>query len=214
VPFSDPVAEGPVIQKANQRALAGGATLAKLFGAVEEVRKHTQMPLVFLTYLNPVFRCGYPAFFEKCAKSGIDGVIIPDMPFEEQGEAKADARANGVDLISLIAPTSKDRIQRIAKDADGFIYIVSSMGVTGTRREIASGYKDIIASARQVTSAPMAVGFGVSDPVQAKEIAKTADGVIVGSAIVKIVEEHGENAGSYIREYTKSMKEAARAAEA
>jgi tryptophan synthase alpha chain len=135
-------------------------------------------------------------------------VIIPDMPYEEQGEAKADARENGVDLISLIAPTSKDRAQRIAKDADGFIYVVSSMGVTGTRREIASGYKDIIASARQVTNVPLAVGFGVSEPSQAREIAKTADGVIVGSAITKLVEEHGASAGSFIQAYAKSMKDA------
>ncbi|MDR1643625.1 MAG: tryptophan synthase subunit alpha [Clostridiales bacterium] len=208
VPFSDPVAEGPVIQKANQRALSAGTTLPRLFEAVEEVRKVTQIPLVFLTYLNPVFRFGYPAFFKKCQASGVDGVIIPDMPYEEQGEAKFDARENGVDLISLIAPTSKDRVQRIAKDADGFIYVVSSMGVTGTRREIASGYKDIIASARQVTSVPLAVGFGVSEPAQAKEIAKTADGVIVGSAITKLVEKHGADAGPHIQAYTKSMKDA------
>ncbi|MDR0553254.1 MAG: tryptophan synthase subunit alpha [Treponema sp.] len=208
IPFSDPIAEGPVIQRANIRALAAGATVAKLFALVERLRVKTQVPLVFLTYLNPVFHYGYDAFFKRCREAGVDGVIIPDLPFEEQGEARSAAAAFGVDLISLIAPTSRERIAGIAASATGFIYTVSSMGVTGIRGKIETDLASIIQAARPHAKVPLAVGFGINTPAQAAEIARLADGVIVGSAIVKLIEEHGGNAGPSVYEYARAMKAA------
>jgi tryptophan synthase alpha chain len=206
VPFSDPVAEGPVIQAANLRALNGGAGLAKLFGLVERLREKTQIPLVFLTYFNPVFKYGVDGFFKRCKEAGIDGVIIPDLPFEESGEARGAADNNGISLISLIAPTSERRIEAIAKNAAGFLYVVSSMGVTGVRGAIETDLESIIKTARMHTKIPLAVGFGINTPGQAADIARIADGVIVGSAIVKIVEQYGGDAGKHIYDYVKSMK--------
>jgi tryptophan synthase alpha chain len=223
IPFSDPIAEGPVIQRANIRALNAGTTVEKIFGLVEGLRKKTGVPLVFLTYLNPVFHYGYENFFARCREAGVDGIIIPDLPFEEQDEVRAAAAPKGVDLISLIAPTSEERVREIVKTAGGFLYLVSSMGVTGIRGEIKtdlpaiiSMVKDAVRTAGKLPAAklprarlPVAVGFGIHSAAQAAEIGKYADGIIVGSAIVKIVEEHGEAAGKYIYEYVKSMKEAA-----
>jgi tryptophan synthase alpha chain len=208
VPFSDPIAEGPVIQAANVRALNAGATLKKLFEMIRELRKETAVPVVFLTYLNPVFHYGYEAFFKQCAETGVDGLIIPDLPFEERDEARVFALKRGVDLISLIAPTSEERVKQIAETASGYIYIVSSMGVTGTRSEITTNIAPIINAARSVTDAPTAIGFGVHTPEQAARMAQIADGVIVGSAIVKIIAEHNADAGQYIYQYVKEMKEA------
>jgi tryptophan synthase alpha chain len=210
VPFSDPVAEGPVIQNANIRALNGGATLQKIFELIARVREKSAVPLVILTYLNPVFHLGYAEFFKKCKKTGADGVIIPDLPFEERGEVIPYAEDSGVDLISLVAPTSKERIKEIAKAATGFVYIVSSMGVTGVRSEISANLSEIVGEIRAVSNVPAAVGFGINTTEQAAEIAKTADGVIVGSAIVKIIEKYGGGAGDYIYAYVKEMKEAIR----
>ena len=208
IPFSDPVAEGPVIQAANIRALSKGATLHQVFELVESVRKKTNIPLVFLTYLNPVFHYGYDAFFQRCNTLGVDGIIIPDLPYEEKGELADVAEKNNVDLISMIAPTSEDRIKKIAKDAKGFLYLVSSMGVTGVRNEFQTDIKKMIQGVQAVSSVPVAVGFGINTPDQGKEMAAQADGVIVGSAIVKIIGEYGENAGPHICEYVKSMKAA------
>jgi tryptophan synthase alpha chain len=163
---------------------------------------------VFLTYINPVFFYGYEKFFEKCAELGVDGIISPDLPFEEKGEIADIAKANGVDVISLIAPTSKERIQMIANDASGFIYVVSSLGVTGMRAEIKTDLNAILSDIREVTDLPLAVGFGINTPQQARDIGKIADGVIVGSAIVKIIEEYGENAAEPLKEYVLSMKKA------
>ena len=210
IPFSDPIAEGPVIQEANIRALAAGATVEKLFALVEDLRKETAVPLVFLSYLNPVFRYGYDAFFRRCNGVGLDGIIIPDLPFEEQAEVRQAASKHGVDLISLIAPTSEERIQEIAKNASGFIYLVSSLGVTGVRGEITTDLASIMAALRSVTKLPVAIGFGIHTPEQAAHMARIADGVIVGSAIVKIAAEHGENAGPHIYRYVNEMKEAIR----
>ncbi len=206
IPFSDPIAEGKVIETANVRALSSRTTTDKVFDLVESVRKKTDVPLVFLTYLNPVFNYGYERFFSRCNAVGVDGIIIPDLPYEEKGELLPFATANGVDVISLIAPTSKDRITQIAKDATGFIYVVSSMGVTGVRSEITTNLSDIINTIRSVTDTPIAVGFGISTPEQAQEIAKYADGVIVGSAIVKIIEKHGLNAEPFLTKYVGEMK--------
>ena len=220
IPFSDPVAEGPVIQEANIRALNAGTTVKQLFTLVQDLRKETSVPLAFLTYLNPVFHYGYDAFFKRCRDCGLDGIIIPDLPFEEQAEAREAAARYGVDLISLIAPTSRgepslrsvedtdSRVKEIAKAATGFIYIVSSMGVTGVRGEITTDLASIVGAIRSVTSVPAAIGFGIHTPSQAAQMARVADGVIVGSAIVKIIAEHGGAAGAHIYRYVKEMKEA------
>ena len=208
IPFSDPVAEGPVIQEANIRALNNNTHTDTVFKIVEKVREKTQVPLVFLTYINPVFYYGYEKFFKKSKKLGIDGIIIPDLPFEEKDEIRKYADKYNIDIISLIAPTSKERIKMIAKDATGFIYVVSSLGVTGIRSEIKTDLKSIISIIKEVTDVPTAVGFGINTTEQAKNISKISDGVIVGSAIVKIIAEHGENAGKHIAEYVKSMKKA------
>ena len=208
IPFSDPIAEGPVIQEANIRALSAGTTVEKLFTLVEDLRKSTASPLVFLTYLNPVFHYGYDAFFRRCGSAGLDGIIIPDLPFEEQADVREAAAKYCVDLISLIAPTTEARMKEIVKTASGFIYLVSSMGVTGVRREITTDIASISSAIRSLTELPVAVGFGIHSPDQAAQMARAADGVIVGSAIVKIIAEHGELAGPHICQYVKEMKEA------
>jgi tryptophan synthase alpha chain len=210
IPFSDPTAEGPVIQGANLRALKGGATTDKIFALVKELRKDVSVPMVFMTYANVVFSYGAERFMAACQDVGIDGIILPDLPFEEKEEFSPICRKYGVDLISLIAPTSENRIAMIAKEAEGFLYIVSSLGVTGTRSEITTDLASIVAIVRQNTDVPCAIGFGISTPEQAKEMADIADGVIVGSAIVKLLEKYGENAPKYIGEFVKSMQEAIR----
>ena len=206
IPFSDPMAEGVVIQEANVRALKHNTTTDDVFEIVKRVRQKTDVPLVFLTYINPVFFYGYEDFFKKCNEYGVDGIISPDLPYEEKGEIADIAAKNDVDVISLIAPTSKERIQKIASDATGFIYVVSSLGVTGMRSEIKTDLGAIISDIRDVCDVPVAVGFGINTPKQASDISKIADGVIVGSAIVKIIEEHGENASDALKEYVSSMK--------
>lgn len=208
IPFSDPMAEGVVIQEANVRALKHNTTTDDVFEIVREVRKKTDIPLVFLTYINPVFFYGYDEFFKKCNELGVDGIISPDLPYEEKDEIADIASKNDVDVISLIAPTSKQRIQMIANDATGFIYVVSSLGVTGMRSEIKTDLNSILEDIREVTDLPLAVGFGINTPEQANDIGKIADGVIVGSAIVKIIEEYGENATEHIKEYVSAMKKA------
>lgn len=208
IPFSDPIAEGPVIQNANVRALSApcGCTTDMVFDMVARVREKVTVPIVFLTYLNSVFKYGYEAFSKRCGEIGVDGIIIPDMPFEEREELAPIAEKYGVDLISMIAPTSKDRIQMIAKNAKGYIYLVSSMGVTGVRSEITTDISEIVQSIRNVTDTPVAVGFGINTPDQAAKYGTMSDGVIVGSAIVKIIEKYGENAGAPIYEYISAMK--------
>lgn len=208
IPFSDPIAEGPVIQAANLRALSAGTTTDKIFELVKNVRKKTEVPLVFLTYLNPVFIYGPERFFTRCEETGVDGIIVPDMPYEEKGEIKEPAEAHGIDIISLIAPTSEQRIARIASEAAGFLYVVSSMGVTGIRSEIRTDLPAMLKVVKENSNIPAAVGFGINTPAQAADISRYADGVIVGSAIVKLAAQYGENAGPHIYEYVKSMKEA------
>ncbi|MDO4942094.1 MAG: tryptophan synthase subunit alpha [Lachnospiraceae bacterium] len=208
VPFSDPIAEGEVIQNANIRALSNGVTTDELFDMVVRLRKKTEVPIVFLLYANSVYKYGYERFCKKCQESGLDGLIIPDLPFEEKGELAPIAAAHGVDIISLIAPTSEDRIKKIAADAAGFIYVVSSMGVTGVRQNITTDLDSMLKAIREASEKPAAIGFGISTPEQAKKMAGIADGAIVGSAIVKIIEKYGENAGDAVYDYVKSMKEA------
>ena len=208
IPFSDPVAEGPVIQESSQKALEAGTNLDNIFELVKKLRKTISIPLVFMTYINPVFKFGYDKFFKQCSLIGIDGIIIPDLPFEEKNEIVTYTKKHNVKIISLIAPTSENRIKQIAKDAEGFLYVVSSMGVTGVRNEIKTDLKSILSSVKKVTSVPAAIGFGIHSPEQAKEISKIADGVIVGSAIIKIIKEYGIGADEYIYNYVKEMKNA------
>lgn len=208
IPFSDPTAEGPVIQGANIRALKGGITTNKVFDFVKEIRKEVKTPMVFMTYANVVFSYGADKFISKCNEVGIDGIILPDLPFEEKEEFSPICDKYDVDLISLIAPTSENRIAMIAKDAKGFLYIVSSLGVTGARSEIKTDLKAIVEVVRENTDIPCAIGFGISTPEQAKKMAELSDGAIVGSAIVKLLEKYGAEAPKYIGEYVKSMKDA------
>lgn len=207
IPFSDPIAEGPVIQDANLRALNAGFTLPDAFKLVSEVRKVSQVPLLFLTYANPVFNYGYEAFCAKCAEVGLDGLIVPDMPYEENSELKGIAGSHGVDLITLIAPTSMKRIPTIAKDTDGYIYLVSSMGVTGMRNNnnFSTDLSALIGEIKKVTNTPVAIGFGIHTREQVQEYQALADGVIVGSGIVKIIEEHGENAKEPIQKFVREL---------
>lgn len=208
IPFSDPIAEGPVIEAANERALSASTTTDAIFDMIARVRVKTAIPLVFLTYMNPVFVYGVERFFAACQKNGINGIIIPDLPFEEKGEILSVAKAHEVDVITLIAPTSQDRIQMLAKEATGFIYLVSSLGVTGVRSEIKTDLAAIIADIRAVTRTPVAVGFGIATPEQATQIAKLADGVIVGSAIVRLIAAHGSAATPILTDYVREMKAA------
>ena len=208
IPFSDPTAEGPVIQGANIRALKNHITTDDVFEMVREVRKDVEVPLCFMTYANVVFSYGPERFFEKCQEVGIDGIILPDVPFEEKEEFEGVAAKHDVDFISMVAPTSEDRIDMIAKDAKGFIYIVSSLGVTGTRNELNDGIKSVVDRVRKNTDVPCAVGFGISTPEQAAKMADISDGAIVGSAIVRLIGEHGKAAPKQVGEFVKSMKEA------
>lgn len=208
IPFSDPTAEGPVIQGANLRALRGGVTTDKIFALVKDLRKDVGVPLVFMTYANVVFSYGAERFISTCAEIGVDGLILPDVPFEEKEEFLPTCRRYGVELISLIAPTSENRIAMIAKEAEGFLYIVSSLGVTGTRSVIKTDLASIVKVARENTGVPCAIGFGISTPEQAKKMADVSDGAIVGSAIIKLLEKYGKDAPRHVGEYVKSMKDA------
>lgn len=208
IPFSDPTAEGPVIQEANIRALSGGVTTDKIFEMVRAVSPQVNVPLVFMTYANVVFSYGTERFLSNAQNSGIRGLILPDVPFEEKEEFAAVCRRYDIELISLIAPTSHDRIRRIAKEAEGFLYCVSSLGVTGVRSSITTNVKEMTDLVREVSDIPCAVGFGISTPQQAAEMARAADGVIVGSAIVKLIAQYGKDAPGPVAEYVRSMKEA------
>lgn len=210
IPFSDPTAEGPVIQGANLRALRGGITTDKIVAFVKELRRDVKVPMVFMTYANVVFSYGAEKFISTCRDIGIDGLILPDLPFEEKEEFLPACRQYDVDLISLIAPTSENRISMIAREAEGFIYIVSSLGVTGTRNEIRTDLSSIVKVVRENTKVPCAIGFGISTPEQAKKMADISDGAIVGSAIVKLIEKYGTDAPEHVAEYVKSMKDAIR----
>lgn len=208
IPFSDPTAEGPVIQDANVRALKGGVTTDRIFALVRELRRDVGIPMVFMTYANVIFSYGTERFISACRDIGIDGLILPDLPFEEKEEFLPVCRRYGVELISLIAPTSENRIAMIAKEAEGFLYVVSSLGVTGTRSEITTDLNAIVRVIRQNTNIPCAIGFGIATPEQAAKMAGIADGAIVGSAIIKLLEQYGKEAPRYVGEYVRRMKEA------
>lgn len=211
IAFSDPVAEGPVIQEADERALASGTTTDKVFDMVESIRDRMHVPMVFMTYINPIYVYGVERFAKRSKECGMAGVIVPDVPFEERGEIKDTFAEYGITVISMIAPTSADRVRMIAREAEGFVYCVSSMGVTGVRTEISTGISSLIRQVREVKDIPCAIGFGISTPEQAKAMAEISDGAIVGSAIVKIVAKYGKDCVPYVKEYVKSMKDAVRA---
>lgn len=208
IPFSDPTAEGPVIQAANLRALTGGVTTDKIFGLVRDLRRDVKVPMVFMTYANVVFSYGAERFISTCREIDIDGLILPDLPFEEKEEFLPLCRQYGVDLISLVAPTSENRIARIAEEAEGFLYLVSSLGVTGTRSEIKTDLASIVEVVRQHTAIPCAIGFGISIPEQAKKMAGLSDGAIVGSAIIKLIAQYGRDAAEPVGAYVRRMKQA------
>ena len=210
IPFSDPTAEGPVIQAANVRALGGGVTTDKVFDMVVRIRKKTRIPMVFMTYANVVFSYGTERFIKKASEVGMDGLILPDVPFEEKEEFDSVCKAYGIDLISLIAPTSHERIAMIAKEAEGFVYCVSSLGVTGTRSQITTDIEAMVQLVKAEKQIPCAVGFGISTPQQAAKMAEQSDGAIVGSAIVKLCARYGKDCVPYVKEYVKSMKDAVR----
>ncbi len=208
IPFSDPIAEGPVIQNASNIALKNGANLSNIFDMVKNLRKKTNIPLVFMTYVNPVFKTGYDNFFKKCDELNVRGVILPDVPFEEKGEIEEISKKYDVEIISLIAPTSNDRIKTIAESSRGFIYVVSSLGVTGTRDKITTDLGAMTDIIRQTTITKAAIGFGINNPAQAREISQYADGIIVGSAIIKLIDKFGSNSDEAIFNYVKEMKDA------
>lgn len=216
VPFSDPLADGPVIQRASQRALAAGVTLPRVLDMVREVRAELDLPLVFLTYYNPLLAFGLKAFSRTASEAGVDGVIVADLPPEEADPLSAEARAAGLDLIHLVAPTSPpERIRLIARRSRGFIYAVSLTGVTGARAELPPDLAQYLRNLRAVTVKPICVGFGISTPEQAAAVADYADGIIVGSAIVRLVEEHGrsdrlvEEVGRFIASLKRSLEPSA-----
>ena len=213
IPFSDPTAEGPVIQAANIRALSGGVTTDSIFDMVERIRRNTDIPMVFMTYANVVFSYGVERFVKKAAETGMDGIILPDVPFEEKEEFDSVCRQYGLDFISLVAPTSHERISMIAKEASGFVYCVSSLGVTGMRSDITTDIGAMVKLVKTANDIPCAVGFGISTPEQAEDMAGKSDGAIVGSAIVRLCEKYGEDCVPYIYEYVKAMKDAVRQAD-
>ena len=210
IPFSDPTAEGVVIQDANIRALANGFTMEGLFDAVKQIRTQTDVPLIFMTYINPVFHYGYEAFFAKCQELFVNGFISPDVPFEEKEEFDVVCKQYSLDLISLIAPTSHERIAMIAKEAEGFVYCVSSLGVTGMRTSITTDIGAMVKLVKAQKDIPCAVGFGISTPEQAKKMADQSDGAIVGSAIVKLCGAYGKDCVPKVKAYVKEMKDAIR----
>ncbi|MEC1719767.1 tryptophan synthase subunit alpha [Schinkia azotoformans] len=208
IPFSDPIAEGPVIQEADIRALSAGATTDKIFAMMKRIREVSTVPIAFMTYVNPIFTYGAEKFMKNCQEAEVCAVIVPDLPFEEKEELLPYCSQYGVTLISMIAPTSNDRIRMIASEAEGFIYCVSSMGVTGVRKEIGNEVENMIKIVKEVKDIPCAIGFGISTPEQAEKMAKFSDGVIVGSAIVRIVAQHGTDCVPHVVDYVREMKKA------
>lgn len=210
IPFSDPVGDGEVITKANERALSSGddVSIDRLFESVKNIRAKISTPLVWLSYLNPIFRYGYDKFFANCAKYKVNGVIIPDMPFEEQDEIKSYTDKYNIDIITLISPTSRDRVEFLSKNAKGFIYAVSSLGVTGVRESIATNTSKFAKDIKDYANVPVAIGFGISTKEQVKSLIKDYDGVIIGSQIVRIIQKHGKNASKYLIDYIKELKSA------
>lgn len=213
IPFSDPTAEGPVIQDANLRALSVGTTTDKIFDMVRRVRQTVSIPMVFMTYANVIFSYGADRFLKTAAEIGMNGIIVPDVPFEEKQEFEPLCQKYGLDQISMIAPTSHDRIRAIAEQANGFLYCVSSLGVTGTRMAITTDIGAMVKLVKEVKDIPCAVGFGISTPEQAESMCRQADGAIVGSAIVKLIAQYGRDSVQPVADYVRTMKTACRNAQ-
>lgn len=213
IPFSDPTAEGPVIQDANLRALSAGTTTDKIFDMVRRVRQTVSIPMVFMTYANVIFSYGADRFLKTAAEIGMNGIIVPDVPFEEKQEFEPLCQKYGLDQISMIAPTSHDRIRAIAEQANGFLYCVSSLGVTGTRAAITTDIGAMVKLVKEVKDIPCAVGFGISTPEQAETMCRQADGAIVGSAIVKLIAQYGRDSMQPVADYVRTMKTACRNAQ-
>lgn len=208
VPFSDPIAEGPVIQEASLRSLQQGTTLAKIFEMVRDLRQTTDVPLLLMMYINSIFHYGYESFFKQCRDCGIDGVVVPDMPYEEKDEFSEYADRYGIYSISLVAPTSMDRVGQIAKDAKGFLYCVSSTGVTGVRNDFKTDFDTFFSTIKAHANIPAAVGFGISTPQQAAMFKPYCDGVIVGSAIVRLIAAHGSDCIEPVKNLVSALKQA------
>ncbi len=212
IPFSDPTAEGPVIMEADLRALEAGTTTDRVFVLTKKLRDDgIQVPLVYMTYANVIYHYGTERFAEEAARAGVQGVILPDVPYEEKEEFDMPFKKHGIDLISMIAPTSEQRIAMIAREARGFLYLVSSLGVTGTRDAITTDIGAMISLVRQASDIPCAVGFGIASPAQAEAMARVSDGAIVGSAIMRLIAKYGKDAAEPVREYVKSMADAVHA---
>lgn len=205
VPFSDPIAEGVTIQKSSLRSLGNGTTLDKIFVSVENIRKKTDKPLILMMYLNTIFVYGTDRFFSLCKEKGVDGVIVPDMPYEEREEILPYAEKYGVYNINLVSPASHERIKKIAADSKGFLYCVSSNGVTGVRSEFKTDFDEFFGIIKENAKCPCCVGFGISSPEQAEKMSRYCDGVIVGSAIVRIMEQNGANSPEPVGEFTESL---------
>jgi len=211
IPYSDPVAEGPVIQEANRRALENRIKIKDIMGAVKKMRKEVKIPLLYLLYFNCILQYGPGRFFADCADSGIDGVIVPDLPFEERGEIEEAAEKSGVYIITLVSPTSEDRIERITKNAKGFLYCVSSLGVTGIREEFKTDFEKFFAHINRAGSIPKAIGFGISTPEHVRQLKGYCDGLIVGSAIVNRIGQSScageavKNVGDYVRALREAL---------
>lgn len=206
IPFSDPIAEGPVIQNADVRALSTGVTTDDIFDMAMRIRRDLDIPLLVMTYFNPVFVYGCDRFLQRCEDAGICAIIVPDLPYEEKGDIQCYCAKHGVKLVSMIAPTSSDRIAMIAGDAEGFVYVVSSLGVTGTRTHFSSGIDEMVGSVRRATNIPCAIGFGISTPEQARRMTYIADGAIMGSAIMKIVAQYGRDSVPHVEEFVRSVR--------
>lgn len=206
VPFSDPIAESSVIQAANIRALKSGTYLKNIFEMIQEVRKTSDIKIIFHSYINPVFNFGYENFFNMCAKTRVSGIVLPDLPYEEKSEIKEYAEKYGVNIISFVVPSCEERLQKIAKEAAGFIYFVHSIGATAAIGDNSHEITEVIDTIKKVTDTPIAIGFGINTPAQAEYFSKMAEGIIIGNAIVKIVEKHAKEAPSYVFDYIKEMK--------
>lgn len=210
IPFSDPMAEGPEIMGANERARRGGVTTEDVFALVERLRGVTDIPLAFMTYANVVFSRGTEKFISRMEKLKMDALILPDVPYEEKAEFAPVCKKHNIDFISLIAPTSDDRCVTIGREATGFLYCVSSMGVTGERARLGGEVGNLIRRVKAVSDIPCAIGFGISGPEQAAAMAAVSDGVIVGSAIVRLIATYGRDSEPYVRKFVRSIVAAIR----
>lgn len=208
IPFSDPVAEGPVIQEASARALKNGVKTDDFFELVKRLRAKTDMPILFMMYVNCIYVYGKEKFFDRCLECGIDGVIVPDLPFEEKEEIEDAAESRGIHSVSLVAPTSRERVSAIASQSRGFLYCVSSLGVTGTRDHFDTNFAEFFGLINRYKASPACVGFGISTPEQVQNLKGYCDGVIVGSAIVRIIGQHGRNSVNPVSKFVKELKSA------